>query len=96
MLAQYYQLIRLGKAGFRSIMQNLTEDSLYLVEELEKTGSWKIMSAKGKEGLPLVAFRLVAPKHYDEFDIARELRQRQWVVPAYSKPLFTQVVRHLY
>lgn len=84
-MAQYYQLIRLGKQGYRSIMQNLTNDSLYIVQELEKTGSWKIMSAKGKEGLPLVAFRLIGPKaHYDEFDVARELRQRQWVVPAYS------------
>lgn len=83
-LAQYYQLIRLGKAGFKSIMQNLTNDSIYISKALEETGAWKIMSAKGKEGLPLVAFRLKEPKHYDEFDIARELRQRQWVVPAYT------------
>lgn len=85
MLAQYYQLIRLGKAGYRSIMQNLTSDAVYLSEALEETGDWKIMSAKGKEGLPLVAFRLVKECHYNEFDVARELRQRQWVVPAYSK-----------
>lgn len=91
MLAQYYQLIRLGKSGFKSIMQNLTNDSLYLVEQLEKSGSWKIMSAKGKKGLPLVAFRLIVKKHYDEFDVARELRQRQWVVPAYSKFAFARL-----
>lgn len=42
------------------------------------------MSARGINGLPLVAFRLKDKKHYDEFDVARELRQRSWVVPAYT------------
>jgi len=42
------------------------------------------MSARGKAGLPLVAFRLKGEYNFNEFDIARELRQRQWVVPAYT------------
>lgn len=65
-------------------MKNLTNDSLYISSKLEETGSWKIMSAQGKEGLPLVAFRLKTERHFDEYDVARELRQRQWVVPAYT------------
>ena len=44
------------------------------------------MSKKGGAGLPLVAFRL-NPKdnhHYDEFAVAHHLRERGWVVPAYT------------
>ena len=84
-IGQYYQMIRLGKHGYRSIMLNLTRTSDYLAAALEKLG-FLIMSKKGGEGLPLVAFRL-DPKdkhHFDEFAVAHHLRERGWVVPAYT------------
>ena len=84
-IGQYYQMIRLGKHGYRSIMLNLTRTSDYLAAALENLG-FLIMSKKGGEGLPLVAFRL-NPKdkhHFDEFAVAHHLRERGWVVPAYT------------
>lgn len=44
------------------------------------------MSQGGGKGLPLVAFRLNPKdgKLYDEFAIAHQLRERGWVVPAYT------------
>lgn len=44
------------------------------------------MSEGGGKGLPLVACRLDPEqnKHYDEFAIAHQLRERGWVVPAYT------------
>lgn len=84
-IGQYYQMIRLGKHGYRSIMLNLTRTSDYLASALENLG-FLIMSKKGGEGLPLVAFRL-DPKdnhHFDEFAVAHHLRERGWVVPAYT------------
>lgn len=84
-IGQYYQMIRLGKHGYRSIMLNLTRTSDYLATALENLG-FLIMSKKGGEGLPLVAFRL-DPKdkhHFDEFAVAHHLRERGWVVPAYT------------
>lgn len=45
-----------------------------------------LMSKKRGTGLPLVAFRL-NPKdghQFDEFAISHQLRQRGWVVPAYT------------
>nr|POE85222.1 glutamate decarboxylase [Quercus suber] len=84
-IGQYYQLIRLGKKGYRSIMLNLTRTSDYLCAAVEKMG-FLLMSKKRGEGLPLVAFRL-NPEHqhkFDEFAIAHQLRQRGWVVPAYT------------
>lgn len=84
-IGQYYQLIRLGKHGYRSIMTNLTRTADYLSKSLEQLG-FLIMSETGGKGLPLVAFRLDPKhnKHYDEFAIAHQLRQRSWVVPAYT------------
>ncbi|TVY12908.1 Glutamate decarboxylase [Lachnellula arida] len=84
-IGQYYQLIRLGKHGYRAIMGNLTRTADYLSDSLEQLG-FIIMSQKNGQGLPLVAFRLdeKANKHYDEFALAHQLRQRSWVVPAYT------------
>lgn len=95
-IGQYYQLIRLGKHGYRAIMSNLTRTADYLSDSLEKLG-FVIMSKKSGEGLPLVAFRLppvpksddeiennVDERVYDEFALAHQLRVRGWVVPAYT------------
>lgn len=84
-IGQYYQLIRLGKKGYRAIMSNLTRTADYLSSSLEALG-FVIMSKKSGEGLPLVAFRLNADdKHeFDEFALAHRLRARGWVVPAYT------------
>lgn len=84
-LGQYYQLIRLGKQGYRSIMLNLTRTADYLAASVEKLG-FLLMSQTNGRGLPLVAFRL-NPKDghkFDEFAIAHQLRERGWVVPAYT------------
>ncbi|ESZ96124.1 glutamate decarboxylase [Sclerotinia borealis F-4128] len=84
-IGQYYQLIRLGKQGYRAIMGNLTRTADYLSDSLEQLG-FIIMSQKNGEGLPLVAFRIdpKAGKEWDEFALASQLRQRSWVVPAYT------------
>jgi glutamate decarboxylase len=84
-IGQYYQLIRLGKHGYRAIMSNLTRTADYLSDSLEALG-YIIMSKKSGEGLPLVAFRLPPneDRQYDEFALAAKLRARGWVVPAYT------------
>lgn len=84
-IGQYYQLIRLGKQGYKAIMSNLTRTADYLSDSLEAHG-YTIMSKKSGEGLPLVAFRLPPNEDrvYDEFALAHQLRVRGWVVPAYT------------
>lgn len=86
-VGQYYQLIRLGKHGYRAIMSNLTRTADFLSSSLEEEG-FTIMSKRSGQGLPLVAFRFpdkdAKDRHYDEFSLARSLRSRGWVVPAYT------------
>jgi len=90
-IGQYYQLIRNGKHGYRAIMSNLTRTADYLSDSLEQLG-FIIMSQKSGAGLPLVAFRIDpnADKHYDEFALAHQLRQRSWIVPAYTMAPHTE------
>ena len=66
-------------------MMNLTRTADYLAANLENLG-FLIMSKGGGQGLPLVAFKLdpKAKHHYDEFAVAHHLRERGWVVPAYT------------
>ncbi|KAM5472298.1 putative glutamate decarboxylase [Microsporum audouinii] len=84
-IGQYYQMIRLGKRGYRSIMLNLTRTADYLAASLKELGFIIMSDGKGR-GLPLVAFRLPpeTAEKYDEFAIAHQLRERGWVVPAYT------------
>ncbi|TWU76988.1 hypothetical protein ED733_007429 [Metarhizium rileyi] len=89
-IGQYYQLIRLGKAGYRHIMCNLTDTADYLADALRELG-FVIMSEGLGSGLPLVAFRLPSQdeaemegKDFDEFALAHYLRSRGWVIPAYT------------
>lgn len=84
-IGQYYQMIRLGKRGYRSIMLNLTRTSDYLAAQVKALG-FILMSPGGGRSLPVVAFRLDPDDghQFDEFAIAHQLRERGWVVPAYT------------
>ncbi|KAH1463232.1 hypothetical protein KXX13_005497 [Aspergillus fumigatus] len=84
-IGQYYQLIRLGRHGYRSIMQNLTRTADHLATELQKL-NFTIMSDGAGSGLPLVAYRLPPDENrlWDEYALAHVLRQRGWVIPAYT------------
>jgi glutamate decarboxylase len=77
-------------------MGNLTRTADYLSESLTQIG-FIIMSQTSGRGLPLVAFRIDPElnKHYDEFAIAHQLRQRGWVVPAYTMAPHTKNLKML-
>ena len=92
-LAQYYNLIRYGKAGYRRIMEIMRENARSLANDIEGIGPFQIIG-KGEERLPLVAFNLASEQPYDEFDIAFQLSaERGWMVPAYTMPPNAQDVK---
>lgn len=85
-LAQYYNFVRYGRAGYTYIMQNMQTNARVLAEKLAAMGRFEIIGA-AEEQLPLVAFRLASDPGYDEFDIAWQLSaERGWMVPAYTLP----------
>ncbi len=85
-LAQYYNLVRYGRAGYTYIMASMQENANALAAQLQAMGLFELIGAD-EERLPLVAFRLAADNGYDEFDLAWQLSaERGWMVPAYTLP----------
>ncbi|CAA3027810.1 glutamate decarboxylase-like [Olea europaea var. sylvestris] len=83
-IAQYYQLIRLGREGYKSIMENCQGNAMVLKGGLEKTGRFNIVSKD--KGVPLVAFSLKDSSRHSEFEVSDLLRRYGWIVPAYTMP----------
>ena len=85
-LAQYYNFVRYGRAGYHYVMAGMQENARQLAAQLEAMGGFEIIGA-GEEQLPLVAFKLAEDNGYDEFDVAWQLSaERGWMVPAYTLP----------
>ncbi|MBV9803681.1 MAG: glutamate decarboxylase [Solirubrobacterales bacterium] len=84
-IAQYYMFTTLGRDGYRRVMQGAQDVARYLADEIAKIGSYRLVSHG--DDLPVFAFGL-APEvqNYSVFDVSDRLRQRGWLVPAYSFP----------
>ncbi len=92
-LAQYYNFVRFGKAGYRRVMEIMQANAESLADDIEGLGKFRIVG-RGEETLPLVAFNLAEDHPYDEFDIAFQLAaERGWMVPAYTMPPNAQDVK---
>ncbi|KAG6779005.1 hypothetical protein POTOM_015369 [Populus tomentosa] len=83
-IAQYYQLIRLGFEGYKNVMENCRDNMRVLKEGLELTGRFDIISKD--IGVPLVAFSLKDSSTHNEFEVSDMLRRFGWIVPAYTMP----------
>ncbi|MEV4532298.1 glutamate decarboxylase [Asanoa sp. NPDC049518] len=84
-VAQYYMFLRLGREGFRAVQQASRDVATYLSGKIADTGEFQLVS-RGDE-LPVFAFT-TAPEvsAYNVFDVSRALRERGWLVPAYTFP----------
>ena len=84
-LAQYYNLVRYGRAGYAYIMKNMQQNAS-VGREVGVHGPVRVDRPR-RGATPLVAFKLAADNSYDEFDIAWQLSaERGWMVPAYTLP----------
>ena len=85
-LAQYYNFIRYGHAGYGYIMETMMANTRALAQRITDIGQFQLIG-EGQEQLPLVAFQLAEEGNFDEFDIAGQLAsERGWMVPAYTLP----------
>ena len=83
--AQYYLFLRLGFEGYRDIMQHSVDNAVHLRDRLVKSGYFKIMNKTQR--IPVVALTLDPKiKKYNEFDISFKVRERGWVLSAYTMP----------
>jgi len=84
-IAQYYTFFRLGRAGFRAVQQAARDVAVHLAAGIEATGAFRLIS-RGDQ-VPAFAFTTAAGvTAFDVFDVSRRLRERGWLVPAYTFP----------
>jgi glutamate decarboxylase len=84
-VAQYFMFASLGREGYTATMRNLQQTAMHISEGVSELGPYRLVS-DGSE-LPVFAFTL-APKvtNYTVFDVSDRLRERGWLVPAYTFP----------
>ncbi|RJG07234.1 glutamate decarboxylase [Noviherbaspirillum cavernae] len=92
--AQYYMFLRCGFNGYRMIMQHTVDNAQLLRQRLADSGLFTIMNETQR--IPVVALTLDKKvKRYNEFDISAKVRERGWVLSAYTMPANAESVNSL-
>ena len=101
---QYYNLLRLGREGYRRIHGNCYATAVQLTSEIEKLGPFEIIyNGDMKIGIPALCWKIKegTDPGFSLYDLADRLRARGWQVPAYTLPANMQeqaiqriIVRH--
>jgi glutamate decarboxylase len=84
LVGQYYNFLRLGRAGYLDVMSCLSTTARWIADELDKTRHFEVISDGST--IPVVAFKLKGDFGYTEFDVSAGLRAYGWQVPAYTMP----------
>ena len=85
-ICQYYNLLRLGREGYRRIHAACYDTAQMLADGLQQLGPFEMIhSGREQEGIPAVTWRIRkdADTPYTLYDLADHLRTRGWQVPAY-------------
>ncbi|WKG04922.1 glutamate decarboxylase [Mycolicibacterium sp. HK-90] len=83
-VGQYYNFLRLGRAGYTQVMQCLSQTARWLGDELRDSEHFELIT--DGSAIPVVSFRLKGKPGYTEFDVSEGLRSFGWQVPAYTMP----------
>ncbi len=84
-VAQYLMFASLGREGYRRVIGAAQDVALFISTGVAKIGPYRLLS-DGSD-LPVFAFALAPEvKNYTVFDVSDRLRQRGWLVPAYTFP----------
>ena len=83
-VGQYYNFLRLGRAGYTQVMEALSNTARWVADQLEKSRHFDVIS--DGSAIPVIAFRLSGEFGYTEFDVSAGLRAYGWQVPAYTMP----------
>ncbi len=84
-VAQYYTFFRLGRGGYRAVQQASRDVALHLSRAIDEMVLFRLIS-RGDE-LPVFAFTTGPQvRGWDVFALSRAMRERGWLVPAYTFP----------
>ncbi len=84
-LLQYYNFLRLGHEGYERIVANLMQNAGELEKTLTASGRFELLN--DARYLPVVVVRPTEKGGgIDVFELSERLRERGWIVPAYTLP----------
>jgi len=83
-VGQYYNFVRLGRDGYRRIMERLRDTALHLSSNIAAMGPFDIVS--DGSAIPVLAFKVKDPSKFTVFHVSDQLRTGGWQVPAYTMP----------
>jgi len=84
-VTQYYNFLRLGFDGYARVHGYSRDVATYLSGQIAQLGPFELLT-RGDE-LPVFAFTLAGDvENFSVFDVADALRERGWLVPAYTFP----------
>lgn len=83
-IAQYYNFLRLGAEGYKRVQKASQDVATYLSSEIAKFGPFELLS-DGSD-IPVFAFRLKRARGWTVYDLSDKLREKGWLVPAYTMP----------
>jgi len=82
---QYFQFLRLGMDGYRLVQQACRDVALHIARAVEDMPEYDLVA--GGTDLPVVCFAMSSEvSKYTVYDVSRKLRERGWLVPAYTMP----------
>src|SRR6516164_7707412 len=91
---QAYMMLRLGRDGYARIMRHTLDNAIHLRKRLVDSGYFVTMNETQR--IPVVALTLdKRVKNFNEFDVSAKVRERGWVLSAYTMPPDAQEVRSL-
>jgi len=84
-IAQVFKFLRHGKEGYTKIMKRTMENTERLRDKLVESGYFTIMNETQR--IPVVALTLHDDvKNFNEFDVSFKVREKGWVLSAYTMP----------
>jgi glutamate decarboxylase len=84
-IAQYFMFLSLGREGYAQTMRTLQDVAKHISHGVAEIGPYRLIT-DGSE-LPVFAFAVdPSIENYSVFDVSERLRQRGWLVPAYTFP----------
>jgi glutamate decarboxylase len=83
-VGQYFNFIRLGRAGYTSIMETLRDVAMELSAQIAALGPFELITDGSQ--MPVFAVQCKAGTAYTVFDVSDHLRRDGWQVPAYTMP----------
>jgi glutamate decarboxylase len=81
---QYFAFLRLGRAGYEEIVRTVLANAQSLARKLGAIDGLELLT--DGSAFPIVALRAADPQATDLVALSHRLRERGWIVPAYTLP----------